>query len=103
MLYTSEQLSVCSRLALAFDNLAKRHIVSSCFLSGTTRRQRTLIAFSLTIALSLSISAAGQDKTLSIKLTDQKQTVAQGETVSEIAKDLWHVFQAKDGLHWFAS
>src|SRR5262245_27124393 len=75
--------------------------MSTCLPSRTIRRQRTAIALSLIAAL--PIGAAGQDKTPSTKLGDQKPTVAKGETVSEMAKDLWHVFQAKDGRHWFAS
>jgi ligand-binding sensor domain-containing protein len=47
--------------------------------------------------------AAGQDKTPSTKLADQKPTVAKGEVVSVMAKYLGHVFQAKDGRYWFSS
>jgi ligand-binding sensor domain-containing protein len=75
--------------------------MSFCLPSKTTRRQRTLIALSLFAAL--STCAAGQDKTPFTKLADQKPTVAKGETVLEMPKDLWRVFQAKDGRHWFAS
>jgi ligand-binding sensor domain-containing protein len=60
-----------------------------------------LIAFSL--AATLSNFAAGQDEIQSIQLMDQKPVVAQGEPVSEMAKDLFHVFQSRDGCHWFAS
>jgi ligand-binding sensor domain-containing protein len=75
--------------------------MSFCLPSKTIRRQRTLIAFSLFAAL--STCTAGQEKTPSTKLADQKPTVAKGETVLEMPKDLWRVFQAKDGRHWFAS
>src|SRR5687767_4119059 len=34
---------------------------------------------------------------------DQKATPAKGEVVSEMAKDLWYVFQAKNGHYWFGS
>ena len=34
---------------------------------------------------------------------EQKSTIAKGETVSEMAKDLWYVFQSKNGHHWFGS
>lgn len=34
---------------------------------------------------------------------DGKSTAAKGEIVTEMAKDLGHVFQAKDGHHWFLS
>jgi len=60
-----------------------------------------LVALSLIAAL--STCAAGQDETPSAKLAGQTPTVAKGEVVSEMPKDLWHVFQAKDGRHWFAS
>jgi ligand-binding sensor domain-containing protein len=36
-------------------------------------------------------------------VSEQKALVAKGEIVSEMPKDLWRVFQAKDGRHWFAS
>ena len=58
----------------------------------TIRRQRALVALSLIVAL--STCAAGQD---------QKSIVAKGATVSEMPKDTGHIFQAKDGRHWFAS
>ena len=57
----------------------------------------------LSLIAALSTCAAGQDKTPSTKLADQKPTVAKGEIVSEMPKDLGHVFQAKDGRHWFSS
>jgi ligand-binding sensor domain-containing protein len=75
--------------------------MSSCLPSRTIRRQRTLIALSLIAAL--STCAAGQDKTPSTKSADQKPTVAKGEIVSEMAKDLWYVFQGKNGHYWFGS
>ncbi len=34
---------------------------------------------------------------------DRQSSPHQGETVSEMPKDVGHVFQAKDGRHWFAS
>ncbi len=34
---------------------------------------------------------------------DDKAPTAKGEIVSEMPKDLGHVFQAKDGRHWFSS
>jgi streptogramin lyase len=51
----------------------------------------------------LSSIAAGQDEAPSSQSRSQKLSVGLGETVSEMAKDLFHVFQAKDGCHWFAS
>lgn len=75
--------------------------MSPCHPNRTIRRQRTLIALSLIAAL--AASAAGQDKTPSTKLADQKPTVAMGEVVSEMAKDLWYVFQGKNGHYWFGS
>ncbi len=33
----------------------------------------------------------------------QQLTIAKGETVSEMSKDLWYVFQGKNGHHWFGS
>jgi streptogramin lyase len=75
--------------------------MSSCLRSSIIRRQRTLIALSFIAAL--STCAAGQDKTPSTKLADETPAVAKGETVSDMPKDLFHVFQAKDGRHWFLS
>lgn len=49
--------------------------------------------------------ALGEEPTVTPKGSgnDQKPTVAKGETVSETAKDLGHVFQSKNGHYWFAS
>lgn len=69
--------------------------------SKTIPRQRTLIALSFIAAM--STWASGEDKTTSTKLANQEPAAAKGEPVSEMAKDLGHVFQAKDGCHWFAS
>src|SRR5262245_1635524 len=66
-----------------------------------------LIALFLIAALLPGV--AGQDKNPPAKSapkadgTDQKPTVAKGVTVSEMPKNLGHVFQAKDGRHWFSS
>jgi ligand-binding sensor domain-containing protein len=60
-----------------------------------------MIALSLFAAM--STCAAGQDKAPSTKLADENPTFAKGDTVQEMPKDLWRVFQAKDGCHWFAS
>lgn len=60
------------------------------------RRYHRLIAMFLFIVL--TASTTGQEK-----ITDGKAAIAQGEIVSEMPKDLWHAFQAKDGNHWFAS
>jgi ligand-binding sensor domain-containing protein len=34
---------------------------------------------------------------------DHKAPIAKGETVTEMPKDLWYVFQGKNGHHWFGS
>ena len=63
----------------------------------------------LALVAAFSSGVAGQDKNPPAKSEskadgkDQKPAVAKGETVTEMAKDLGHVFQAKDGRHWFAS
>ena len=63
----------------------------------------------LALVAALSSCVAGQDKSPPAKSEpkadgkDQKPTVAKGEIVSEMPKDLGHVFQAKDGRHWFSS
>lgn len=74
--------------------------MATCLLS-TTRRQRPWVALALVAVL--SSVGNGQDKTPSTPVADPKLMVAQGETVTAMAKDLGHVFQAKDGRHWFAS
>jgi ligand-binding sensor domain-containing protein len=66
-------------------------------------------SLALVLVAALSANVAAQDKGPPAKSEpkadgkDQKPAVAKGEIVSEMAKDLWHVFQAKDGRHWFAS
>jgi len=60
-----------------------------------------LVALALVAAL--PARAAGLDQAPSRGLADQKPAVARGETVAEIPGDIWHIFQAQDGCHWFAS
>ncbi len=68
---------------------------------------RTGLALALVLALSSCV--AGQDKDPPAKSApeaggnDQKPTVAQGQTVSELDVAIWHVFQAKNGDYWFGS
>jgi ligand-binding sensor domain-containing protein len=64
------------------------------------RLRYALIAMSLGTA-----SSFAQDSLLNFKITedDRSPTIARGETVSEMPKDLWHVFQSSDGKHWFGS
>src|ERR1041384_4771349 len=46
---------------------------------------------------------AGQDVSGNAKKDGQPAPIAKGEVVSEMAKDLWYVFQARDGHYWFGS
>jgi ligand-binding sensor domain-containing protein len=87
--------------ALTYHQINWRPAISSYLLNSSFRRLCPLIALSLIAAL--PTFAAGQHQTPSTKLTDGKPTVSRGETVSEMAKDLFHVFQASDGCHWFVS
>lgn len=75
--------------------------MSSRLQSRTSRRPLHLIAPSVIAAV--SACAAGHDGTPSAASADQAPTAATGEVVSELPEDLWRVFQAKDGRHWFLS
>lgn len=88
-------------LALTYHRINWRPAISSYSLNNSFQRLCPLIALSLIAAL--PTFAAGQHETPSTTLTDGKPAVSRGETVSEMAKDLLHVFQASDGCHWFAS
>ena len=63
----------------------------------------------LALVAALAASVAGQDKSPPAKSTpkaddnDQKPTVAKGETVTELDKAIWYVFQARNNDYWFAS
>lgn len=85
----------------------RRPVMLACLPYGTLRFHH--VFFVLFLLAALSTCAAGQDKTPSTKPAPKADccspapTMAKGETVSEMAKGLGHVFQAKDGRHWFAS
>jgi ligand-binding sensor domain-containing protein len=64
------------------------------------RRQRTVIA--LFLIAGLSACATGQDKIPPPK-SAPNATAAKGETVSELDKAIWYVFQAKNNDYWFGS
>src|SRR6476619_6257495 len=63
------------------------------------------VEYALIALLLVAAPSAGQDVPRSGTETtiEQKGPIAKGEVVSEMAKDLGHVFQAKDGRHWFSS
>ena len=85
----------------------RRPVMLACLPYGTLRFHH--VFFVLFLLAALSTCAAGQDKTPSTKPAPKADccspapTMAKGETVSEMAKGLGHVFQAKDVRHWFAS
>lgn len=63
----------------------------------------------LSLIVTLSAFAAGQDKSLPIQSAsktgnnDPRTPVAKGEIVTELDKAIWHVFQAKNNDYWFGS
>lgn len=71
--------------------------------------QRCLINLSLLVVLSASTGweVTGQDARpaprASEALSEQKASPARGETVSELDKAIWYVFQAKNNDYWFGS
>lgn len=82
----------------------------SSYLPRETRRHRYgLIALSLTAAL--SACSVGQDNVLPAGPAQQpgsasngpKATAAKGETVPELDKAIFFIFQAKDNTYWFGS
>ena len=83
--------------------------MSSYLPHETTRHRHALIALSLIAAL--SACAAVQDKgrpaksvqQANIASNDQKATDAKGETVTELDKAIFYIFQAKDNTYWFGS
>lgn len=83
--------------------------MSSYLPHETTRRRRAWIALSLIAAL--SACAAGQDKgplaepvrQANSASGDQRATVAKGEVVTELDKEMLYIFQAKDNTYWFGS
>ncbi|HST22636.1 MAG TPA: two-component regulator propeller domain-containing protein, partial [Blastocatellia bacterium] len=83
--------------------------MSSYLPHGTMHPQHALIALSLIAAL--SASTAAQDKNSDAKSAqksnsasnDQKATVAKGETVTELDKAIFYIFQARDNTYWFGS
>jgi hypothetical protein len=58
----------------------------------------------LTLALVAALSSGGlaQDNSPPAK-TEPKPAVARGEVVTELDKQIWRVFQAKNGDYWFGS
>lgn len=48
-------------------------------------------------------TSSSQGKPTQQPADDRKSPIAKGETVTEMAKDLWYVFQGKNGHHWFGS
>lgn len=77
--------------------------------TGRLGRAGLALALALALVAALSVNVAAQDKGPPAKSApnadgkDQKLAVAKGEVVSEMPKDLRHVFQSKDGNHWFCS
>ncbi len=86
-----------------------RPAMSSYLRHATTRHRIALIALPLIAAL--SACAAGQDKDPPAKSAQQsnsasnelKATAAKGETVRELDKAIFYIFQAKDNTYWFGS
>ncbi len=75
--------------------------MSTCLAGRTIRRLRKLITLCLIAAPAARV--AGQDNIPVSNIAAPMPTVAKGEIVSQLPKDLGHVFQAKDGRHWFSS
>lgn len=64
---------------------------------------RANILFRLAVSSMFAIASSSVAQDAGRTINDQEGTIAKGQTVSEMAKDLWRVFQAKDGRHWFLS
>lgn len=67
------------------------------------RLHHALIA--LSFIAPLTARSAAQDKNAPTRTPPPPaaSTIAKGETVSDMAKDIWHVFQDRSGNYWFGS